>query len=146
MEQNTNLPTTNENAVVKPDEVLDNTPATAPQVVMQYVKMESRQDKVQLLRALQSADEMVDKHRGETITIVGVYAETHFSQKKQAQVCRVLLISEDGKSYATGSFVFMNSLKQIIDVMGSPLDEPLAITIAERQMEKGTALIAQIAE
>lgn len=147
MDQNTNLPTTtNETAVARPEDVIDTADASAQQEVMKFVKTETRSDKIKLLNALENADEMINNHIGEVIEIVGVYAETHFSNKQQKPVCRVLIMGADGKSYATGSFVFMNSLKRIIDVFGSPLDEAIKIQINERAMEKGNALTASVVE
>lgn len=146
--ENSDLPApTNNQEVAAPSEVIDQPVDTAMQVVINCIKTDSRQDKIALLNALDSADGKLVDMVGQEITVKGVYAETHFSKKKQAPVCRVLIIDTDGKSYATGSFVFMNSMKNIIDVLGMPTDEePLKIQVVEQVMEKGNAIKAKVVE
>lgn len=142
-----NLPATqNNNAVVTPDDINDNSDASAQQVVMCYVKTETRQDKIRLLNALENASDKINDHVNQVLEVTGIYAETHFSKKKNKEVSRTLVMTADGKNYATGSFVFMNSLKRITDIVGSPLEEKLKIKIVNREMENGKALLAQIVE
>lgn len=142
-----NLPATqNNNAVVTPDDINDNSDGSAQQVVMCYVKTETRQDKIRLLNALENASDKINDHVNQVLEVTGIYAETHFSKKKNKEVSRTLVMTADGKTYATGSFVFMNSLKRITDIVGSPLEEKLKIKIVNREMENGKALLAQIVE
>lgn len=115
--------------------------------VINAVPTNNRAQKVALVNAMLTADKMLADCVGQEIELAGVYAETHYSQKKQKQVCRVLVLGKDGISYATGSFVFMNSLKAIIGVFGNPSEEnPIKIQVLERSMEKGNAIIAKVVE
>lgn len=146
MESN-NLPTTTNTAVAKAEDVIEPAVDNAMQVVINCVKKETRADKIALLNALDSADKRVTDCIGQVITVKGIYAETHYSKKKEKQVCRTLVIDDQGVSYATGSFVFMNSLKAIMDVFGAPTDEePLKIQIVEKPMERGNAITAKVVE
>lgn len=116
-------------------------------VVINCVSTESRSDKIALINALDTADQKLTDNIGKILEIKGIYAETHISRKTHEPVCRVLLIDIEGKSYATGSFVFLNSLKNIITVLGNPTpDQPLKIQITEVAMEKGNALKAKVIE
>lgn len=145
--ENSNLPTTTNNQEVTTSEVMEQPTDNTMQIMINCVKTDSRQDKIALLNALDSADIKLVDMIGQEINIKGVYAETHYSHKKQAPVCRVLIIDTEGKSYATGSFIFMNSLKNIIDVLGAPTDsEPLKIKVVEQTMEKGNAIKAKVVE
>lgn len=119
----------------------------AMQVVINAVNTESRQDKIRLLNALDTADGKLVDMIGKIINVKGIYAETHYSQKKQKQVCRVLILADDGKSYASGSFVMLNSLTNIVSVLGVPSpDNPLTIEIIEQPMQNGNALKAKVVE
>lgn len=143
--ENTNLPTQANNDTKS--EVIDQPVDNAMQIVLNCVKTDSRADKIALLNALDSADGRLADMVGQVINVKSVYAEQHFSHKKHAPVCRVLIIDTNGKSYATGSFFFMNSMKNIIDVLGQPTEsEPLKIQIAEQPMEKGNAIKAKVVE
>lgn len=144
MDNQENLPvkTNNETTIVE-----TNDQESLINVVINCMATESRSDKIALINALDSADQKLIDNIGKTLEVKGIYAETHISRKTGEPVCRVLLIDTEGKSYATGSFVFLNSLKNIVSVLGVPTsEEPLKIQIAQVAMEKGNSLKAKVVE
>lgn len=144
MDNQENLPvkTNNETTIVE-----TNDQESLINVVINCMATESRSDKIALINALDSADQRLIDNIGKTLEVKGIYAETHISRKTGEPVCRVLLIDTEGKSYATGSFVFLNSLKNIVSVLGAPTsEEPLKIQIAQVAMEKGNSLKAKVVE
>lgn len=144
MNNQENLPvkTNNETIIVE-----TNDQESLINVVINCMATESRSDKIALINALDRADQKLMDNIGKTLEVKGIYAETHISRKTGEPVCRVLLIDTEGKSYATGSFVFLNSLKNIVSVLGVPTsEEPLKIQITQVAMEKGNSLKAKVVE
>lgn len=148
MDNNQNLPVAQtDNQLATAGEVVEQTIDNRMEIVINCVKTDTRADKIALLNALDTADGKIVDMVGQVINIKGVYAETHVSKKTKQPVCRVLIIDDNGKSYASGSFVFMNSLKNIISVLGEPsIHNPLKIQVMEQPMERGNAIKAKVIE
>lgn len=146
--ENQNLPATQTNSeVVSAEEI--NAQDTAINVVMNYVSTETKQDKIAFLNALDNADVMLNKEIGTIITIKSVYACTNYSRKKNKQVCRLLIIDDQGRSHATGSFFAMNSLRNIINVFGNPqeVEDPIKVQVCEKDLGEGkNALTFKVVE
>lgn len=81
----------------------------------------------------------VDNETGEVIE-----ADEIEKAEKVKSKYRIILIGEDGKTYATGSYGVYNSLMRLFALYGTPQDwsEPLEVEIVKRDIDKERKMLA----
>ena len=100
-----------------------------------------RAGQVKLIGAIGEA-EPIDEYLGETINLVDYVAQIVEFVNEDGEMqegVRIVLIDDEGKSYAAMSDGLMKSLQTFVSVMGSPATwpEPLPIKVVEVKSRRG---------
>lgn len=102
----------------------------------------SRKAKVAIYNAINSADEKLDDHKGEVLSITDVVAHTVNLLDEQTgeiiECTRIVLIDEKGKGFECISLGVYSSLQKIFAIVGLPhWEEPLKVKAVEQKTRKG---------
>jgi deoxyxylulose-5-phosphate synthase len=99
----------------------------------------SRADKVKIYNTLQNPDKALSDVIGQSINVVHMIAhEVELVSEGTGEIekhFRVILVDENGVSYASVSDGITNSLKQIFNIVGEPpfIDEPLQLRVLQKK-------------
>lgn len=112
------------------------------------VKATSFAEKKLLYNSLKSCTDLLDNIKGEVLNLKNIYFKTFYSRKDKKDKARVILITDDGKSYVTGSFYVLRDLQQLFTFFGEPSTwtEPLKVKVTTRPVEKGNALQLELVD
>lgn len=106
------------------------------------VNPSDRAGKIALFNALNSPDESLSEHIGETIQVVDIIlhkVELDEEDGTQREGVRTILIAQDGTSYAAVSGGVANAVQRILSVFGSPetWELPLGIKVQQKNTRNG---------
>lgn len=106
----------------------------------------SRKSKIAIYNAINSADESLGDHIGETISVVDVVAHpvqlTNEETGEIVECLRTVLITKEGKSYVAVSQGITSALSKIFSIVGMPTggawhDEPVKMKIRQVKTRNG---------
>jgi len=132
---------------------MENTNAIATQKDVQpkafcSVKAETRADKIKLFNALKECDFKLNDVVGNKINIKDVFYQEYEKEDKDSGEIRTghrtIIFGDDGKTYVTASNYLYNTLRQILNVFGSPAEwsEPLTVEVIKQQMKDGKSSLS----
>lgn len=130
----------NENAIAKQSDVQSKAFCS--------VKAETRAEKIKLFNALKECDFKLNDVVGSKINIKDVFYQEYVKEDKETGDIRTghrtIIFGDDGKTYVTASNYLYNTLRQIINVFGSPAewDEPLMVEVVKQSMKDGKSSLS----
>lgn len=104
------------------------------------MKVESKEDKMRLFNAMTNPDHRLGDCINDVIAVKDIYAETVYMKNEdtgiESPTPRVILIADNGESYACVSVGVFSSIKKMIAVFGAPTwEEPIKVKVL--QLTKG---------
>lgn len=130
----------NENAIAKQSDVQSKAYCS--------VKAETRAEKIKLFNALKECDFKLNDVVGSKINIKDVFYQEYVKEDKETGDIRTghrtIIFGDDGKTYVTASNYLYNTLRQIINVFGSPAewDEPIMVEVVKQSMKDGKSSLS----
>lgn len=106
------------------------------------MRIESKEDKIKFYNAISNTENQLQDYVNKEIVIKDIYAETASSIKPETgelqEFVRIVIISPNGTSYATGSSGVFSSLKRLIALFGAPTwDEGLKVVVKQKKTKNG---------
>lgn len=105
-------------------------------------KPETVEEKKMVFNSTKKCDDLLRNHIDEVVGIKNFYFKIYFNTKEQKNKCRVVIFTDENKTYITTSFQIMQDLRSICSVFGEPStwSEPVKVKINEVTANNGKAL------
>lgn len=102
---------------------------------------ENIEEKKKLFNCINSPDYKISDCVGETIKVTNYVAHSviiNSDRGEDTEATRLVLIDEEGKTYATVSTGIIQALSKIFSIFGTPSewDEPMSLKVVEKKSSK----------
>lgn len=119
-----------------------NTENTELGTIQHFIDTSTFEGKVKLYTALQNAEKLSD-HLNEPLHMVNAVAQsvqvTDEQTGEMTSTARVIIVTDDGKSYSATSPTLLAGLNTMFGIFGTPntWEKPIAVKVVERRSRRG---------